>query len=432
MKKSIASLGVVGIARHLLFWTVLVTPLAAAIGCVVAFFLWALDAVTRYRWQHVWLLWLLPVAGIAIHFLYRLWGKNAERGNNLIINEIHKPGAGVPARMGPLVLLTTLITHLFGGSAGREGTAVQLGGSMAAWLARMLKLQQRDVRILLSAGVAAGFSAVFGTPIAGTIFAIEVIAIGRIKYEPLLPCLIAAFVANAVVGSWGIEHTQYAILFQEKPATWLRYIHVDVLLLAKVVVSGIAFGLAGWCFVQLTEQIKKQSLRIIKTQWLIPVMGGCIVIGLTYLAGTGDYLGLGVTSQSHTGASIVNAFTVSGVDNFSWLWKLLFTAVTLGMGFKGGEVTPLFFIGATLGNTLAVLMGAPVDLMAGLGFIAVFAGAANTPLACTLMGVELFGGQHLVYYAVACLTAYYFSGHNGIYAAQRVAMHKQQGDMDAH
>ena len=357
-------------------------------------------------------------------FCTGLWGKDAERGNNLIIDEIHEPGTGVPGRMGPLVLVTTLITHLFGGSAGREGTAVQLGGSMAAWLARVLKLQPRDVRMLLSAGVAAGFSAVFGTPIAGTVFAVEVLAIGQIKYEPLLPCLIAAFVANAVVGSWGIEHTRYAILFQETPGTWLRYIHVDVLLLAKVVAGGTAFGLAGWCFVQLTEGIKKQSLRFIKTQWLIPVVGGCVVIGLTYLAGTTDYLGLGVTTQRGKGASIVTAFAAGGVSDFSWAWKMVFTAVTLGTGFKGGEVTPLFFIGATLGNTLAGLLGAPVDLMAGLGFIAVFAGAANTPLACTLMGVELFGGGHLVYYAVACFTAYYFSGHGGIYGAQRVAVRK--------
>ena len=153
-------------------------------------------------------------------------------------------------------------------------------------------------------------------------------------------------------------------------------------------------------------------------------MGGCIVIALAFLVGTNDYLGLGVTTFSGSGTSIVNAFKAGEIDSFGWAWKLIFTTVTLSMGFKGGEVTPLFFIGAALGNTLAVCLGAPIDLMAGLGFIAVFAGATNTPLACTIMGVELFGGDNILYYAVACFVAYYFSGHSGIYHSQRIAIPK--------
>jgi H+/Cl- antiporter ClcA len=170
--------------------------------------------------------------------------------------------------------------------------------------------------------------------------------------------------------------------------------------------------------------IKQYAQRYIQPAWLIPAVGGVIIIALCWLLGTRDYLGLGVTSQTPSGVSIVNAFHAGGADSWSWLWKLLFTAITLGMGFKGGEVTPLFFIGATLGNTLALLLGAPVDLFAGLGFIAVFAGATNTPIACTLMGVELFGSSHVLYFAVACFTAYYFSGHSGIYKAQRLEVKK--------
>ncbi len=403
----------------------IVTPVSIVVGSLVAFFLWLLDVATKFRWQHEWLLFFLPVAGVAIHFLYKLWGKNSEAGNNLIMDEIHQPGGGVPARMAPLILITTVITHLFGGSAGREGTAVQIGGSMANLLGKWFKLSKEDVRIILMTGIAAGFGAVFGTPLTGAIFALEVLAIGRIKYDALIPCLIASMFADIVCNVWGIHHTKYEILFSHSNSVTVPFIHFDFLLLAKVVIAGVAFGLSGYIFSELSHRIKRHSNRFIKSRkWLIPVFGGITIILLTFLLGTQDYLGLGVTSKDPNGISIVNAFKQGGVTDWSWLWKLILTAITLGTGFKGGEVTPLFFIGAALGNTLAVTTGAPIDLFAGLGFIAVFAGATNTPLACTIMGVELFGTENILYYAVACFTAYYFSGHSGIYNSQRVAVTK--------
>ncbi|WP_371729958.1 voltage-gated chloride channel family protein [Chitinophaga sp. SYP-B3965] len=420
MKDHKYSLEHFSIVRHLLYWTALAIPVSIVAGSLVALFLWLLDLVTNYRWEHEWLLWLLPLAGVAIHFLYKLWGKNAEAGNNLIMEEIHEPGGGVPARMAPLVLITTLITHLFGGSAGREGTAVQIGGSMAQLLGKWFRLSKEDIRIILLMGIAAGFGAVFGTPLTGAIFALEVLTIGRIKYNALVPCLVASLLADIVCSTWGIHHTKYHI-------TYTSLTHFDFLLIAKVVLVGVAFGLSGYLFAEASHGIKKLANRTITThKWLIPVIGGCMIIALTFIAGTNDYLGLGVTAKSPDGISIVNAFHENGVSSWSWLWKLVFTAVTLGMGFKGGEVTPLFFIGAALGNTLAVLTGAPVDLFAGLGFIAVFAAATNTPIACTIMGAELFGTDHILYFAIACFTAYYFSGHSGIYSAQRVAVRKYQ------
>lgn len=429
MKQIKTSLEQLTVAYQLLRWTLLVLPVSIIVGSLVALFLWLLDKATILRYEHEWLLYLLPLAGVLIYWLYRLAGKNAEKGNNLIMEEIHQPGGGVPARMAPLVLITTVITHLFGGSAGREGTAVQIGGSMAAWIGKRLKLTPRDIRILLMTGIAAGFGAVFGTPIAGTVFALEVLAIGMMRYDALVPCLIAAVFADVVCSSWGISHTHYHILFSgDTLSGQVPFLHADLRLLVKVILAGVAFGLTSFLFSKLIHVIKHNANTYIKIPWLIPVAGGLIIIGLCLIAGTNDYLGLGVTSKSPDGINIVNAFDRnSNISDWSWLWKLVFTAVTLGMGFKGGEVTPLFFMGATLGHTLALLLGAPVDLFAGLGFIAVFAGATNTPIACTLMGIELFGGEHVLYFAVACFTAYYFSGHAGIYGSQRLVVPKFEG-----
>jgi H+/Cl- antiporter ClcA len=412
------------VTKNLLRWTLLALPIAFLAGSSVAFFLWALDEVTRLHWQHQWLLYLLPMAGIAIYFIYHTLGKKSEAGNNLVMEEIHRPGGGVPARMAPLVLLTTLITHLFGGSAGREGTAVQMAGSLAGLIARVLKLQHQDTRILLMMGIAAGFGAVFGTPVAGAIFALEVLAIGTIRYDALVPCLIAGILADISCMAWGIQHTHYHISTAQAATQLIAFIHTDWRLLGKAILAGVAFGLCSYLFTALQQGIKYYSQQYIRYQWLIPVCGGALIILLCVITGTRDYTGLGILSPDANGVSIVSSFYAGGAHTWSWLLKLIFTAITLGMGFKGGEVTPLFFIGAALGNTIAVLTGAPVDLFAGLGFIAVFAGATNTPVACTIMGVELFGGENILYYAVACFTAYYFSGHAGIYSAQKLAVNK--------
>jgi H+/Cl- antiporter ClcA len=409
---------------QLLKWSALVIPAAVLSGSASALFLWSLDWVTRCRWQHPWLLWLLPAAGFLIGLLYHWLGRKAEGGNNLIVDEIHKPGGGVPARMAPLVLLGTLLTHLFGGSAGREGTAVQMGGSLASLFGRTAGVSAANLRVLLLAGVAAGFGSVFGTPLTGAVFAMEVLTIGRMQYEAIIPVLIASAVGDMTCSAWGVKHTAYHIQFMET-GPMVEWLHLDLLLLGKVVVAGMLFGLASLLFSDLTNALQKQFKARIAFPPLRPVVGGLLVIAGVYALGTRDYLGIGVAAQAPGGVSILSAFQPDGAHSLSWLWKVLFTAVTLASGFKGGEVTPLFFIGAALGNTLAWLLNAPVDLFAGLGFVAVFGGASNTPLACTIMGVELFGGQHAAYYATACFIAYFFSGHSGIYLSQRVGIPKR-------
>jgi H+/Cl- antiporter ClcA len=417
-----------GILKYLIRWTLLVIPVAIAIGSMVALFLWLLSTAIHFRFTHTWLLYLLPVAGVLIHFIYKWAGKSAEKGNNLIMDEIHEPGGGVPARMGPVILITTVITHLFGGSAGREGTAVQIGGSIAALFGKWFKLSGDDMRMMLTAGVAAGFGAVFGTPLTGAIFALEVLTIGRIKYDALLPALIASFIGDLTVAAWHVHHTAYHINVIAPHSYFLSaYLPIDLLLVAKVILASAAFGLASYLFALMVHEIKAVFSKIFSIKWLIPVFGGLVIIGLTYLIGKPDYLSLGVDAQYPNAITIPSAFNAGGADTWSWLWKTIYTTTTLGTGFKGGEVTPLFYIGATLGNTLSELLNAPVSLFAALGFIAVFAGATNTPLACTFMGIELFGGEHALLFAIACFTAYFFSGNSGIYSSQRVAVPKILG-----
>ncbi len=407
-------------------WLLIAIPLGIVVGSACALFLQSLDMATTLRLQIPSLLFLLPVAGMVIVWMYRKFGSTAEAGNNLIVDEIHEPGGGVPLRMAPLVFVGTILTHLFGGSAGREGTAVQMGGSIASGFAFLLPgLNRGSIQILLMAGVSAGFAGVFGTPVAGMIFALEVLAIGRMSYSAILPCLIAAIASDQTCVAWGILHTHYHISSALPADSPLHLAPLQLGLLAKVAVAGMLFGLASVLFAELVHGLHQYFHKVIRRPLLRPVVGGLIVIALVQLLGTRDYLGLGVSSTDTSSVTILSSFHADGAASWSWLWKTIFTAVTLSSGFKGGEVTPLFFIGATLGNTLAWLLGAPVDLFAALGFVAVFAGATNTPLACTVMAIELFGSEYTVYYATACLVAYLFSGHSGIYLSQRVGIPKR-------
>ncbi len=420
----------VSLSMFVLKWLAISVPSAAVVGSAVAMFLWLLDRVTELHWQNPWLLYLLPVAGLASGFLYYRFGQAAEAGNNLIMEQIHEPGGGVPTRMAPLVLIGTLITHLFGGSAGREGTAVQMGGSIVATFGRWLKLNEQDTRILLTCGIAAGFGAVFGTPLTGAIFAIEVLTIGRMSYTALIPCLIASIVGDQVNTAWGVGHTQYQIACAARVSEAASGMTLDWKLTGKVAIAAVCFGLTSVLFAQLTHGIAWVFKRTIAIPWLRPAVGGILVILLTLALGDRDYLGLGVHANPDTpdAVTIQSCFLVGGAAMLSWWWKLLFTAVTVGSGFKGGEVTPLFFIGAALGNALGHLLGAPVDLMAALGFVAVFAGATNTPLACTIMAIELFAhgngsllsSSFVVYAAIACFLSWFLSGHSSIYRAQRI------------
>jgi len=403
MKKHIAGVEQIAMLPRLGFWLLLSVLLGGLAGSASALLLWALEWATETRVTHSYLLWFLPLAGLATGWAYHAVGRSVEGGNNLLIDEIHNPRALVPKRMAPLVLVATVITHLFGGSAGREGTAVQMGGALADRITRMLSLAQEDRRILLMAGIAAGFASVFGTPLAGAIFGLEVLAIGRLRYDALLACFMSAVVADQVTRLWGVHHTLYSIPFV--PA-------LSALNLLSAMLAGIAFGIVGMCFADSTHALSGMIKRYISYAPLRPFIGGAVIVLASLLLHVPQYLGLGIPT-------IVSAFQ-QPLPAYDFAGKFAFTVVTLASGFKGGEVTPLFYIGATLGNALGYVLSLPFPVLAGLGFVAVFAGAANTPIASTIMAIELFGADIGIYAGAACIVAYLFSGHTCIYRAQRI------------
>lgn len=375
--------------------------IALLAGSASALFLWLLDVVGGAFGANSWLLWLLPLAGLLSGLAYHRYGSEVESGNNRILQELHDPKSYIPLRMAPMVLLGTLATHLCGGSAGREGTAVQMGGALSDQVAKGFGLSGEGRKMALLAGVAAGFSSLFGTPLAGAIFALEFVVVGHLRLKHLLPCLLASLAADRVCLAWGARHAHYAV-------TAVPGLSANTFLAALA--AGIAFGLAARLFVAVSHGTSRWVKSRIAWAPARPALGGVAVAACIALAGT-RYAGLGIP--------VISESFLQPVLPWDFLLKLLLTALTVGVGFKGGEVTPLFFVGATLGNALAPALGLPFPLLAGMGLVAVFGAAANTPLACIVMAMELFGAGAGPYAALACVAALWASGKTGIYAAQQ-------------
>ncbi|MFA6946748.1 MAG: voltage-gated chloride channel family protein [Pedobacter sp.] len=386
---------------YIIKWLCLSILIGILAGSASAFFLISLDWVTNLRENNLLIIAFLPLGGLLIGLAYHYIGADVVKGNNQLLEEFHSPKEVIPLKMAPMVLFGTLITHLFGGSAGREGTAVQMGTAISDQFSHLFKLKTEDRQILIIIGISAGFASVFGTPLSGTVFAMEVLILSKMRYDAILPGLAAALIADYTCTAWNVSHTQYRI--PNVPA-----INAENFLWA--VMAGIIFGLAAMIFSRSTHFWSGLFRSKIRYAPLRPFAGGIFIAAAVWLTGSTKYIGLGIPV-------IESAFS-SDLNSYDFLLKILFTTFTIGAGFKGGEVTPLFFIGATLGNALVWFVPLPVALLAGMGFAAIFSGASNTPLASTLLGIELFGTESALFIGIACFISYLFSGNTGIYSSQ--------------
>ncbi len=379
-------------------WLSIILLIALLVGSCSALFLYLLTQATEFRERNLWILYFLPLAGLLIVWLYNRYGQAVQGGNKLILKEHKLPTEPLPLRMAPLIIGSTLTTHLFGGSAGREGTAIQYGASIADQFARFFNFDHSARRILLSCGMAAGFSSLFGTPWAGLIFALEIVGWRKSAYWALLPTLLSAFLAGYICNLYGNQHSHYPQL-SVFPALTPSSI-------AWALLAAVIYGLTARLFVQ-SNKLAGKLFKLLKQPLIRPVIAGLLIILWVSFSHSTRHIGLGLPT-------LLAAFDTE-LPNYDFLVKIILTAITLSAGFKGGEVTPLFFIGATLGNALCIFIPLPMALLVAMGFVAVFAGCTKTPIACTIMGMELFGPTAACWLAIACFVSYWAAGKEGIY-----------------
>ena len=374
-------------------------------SCGTAFY-FALSVVTDFRMKYPWLIYFLPIGGLAIVGLYHLCKDDNDTGTNLVISAIHS-GDKVPFIMAPLIFVSTLITHLFGGSAGREGAALQMGGSIGSSIGRIFRFDEKDKHVMIMCGMSAAFSALFGTPMAAAIFSMEMISVGVMYYIALVPCVISSLIAHGIASYFNVTNEFFAI--ENIPDfTILNSVKISALAILCALVS-ILFCVA----LHSSEALYKKYLPNKYTRVFI---GGCFVIIATMLVGNQTYNG--------TGMSVIQSSIDGSVRPEAFLLKIIFTALTLGAGFKGGEIVPSFFIGATFGCVAGPLLGLSAPFAASLGMAAVFCGVTNCPLASIMLCIEVFGVHGMAYYALCCAVSYMLSGYYGLYTEQKIMYSK--------
>lgn len=386
-------------------WLIIAGLTGAVGGVVGSVFNISVARATALREANPWLLFLLPAGGIVIAAIYH-FTKMENVNTNTLIDSVHL-GEKVPVILVPVIFLGTVITHICGGSAGREGAALQIGGGIGGSVGQLFRLDEKDMRLATLCGMSAVFSALFGTPLTAALFALEVISVGVFYYSGLVPCIVSAVTAYGVSRLFGIAPTRFIVTF----------LPLNADLLWRVAVMAILCAIMSSVFCLVMHGMDFLAERYLKNKFFRAAIGGVIVLGLTWIVGTTDYNGAGV-------GPITDAIEKGIANPDAFLWKLLFTAISLGCGFRGGEVVPTFFVGATLGCVVGPILGIPAGFAAAVGLVAVFCGAVNCPIASIVLSIELFGSVELTYFAVACGIAYMLSGYFGIYRSQKILYSK--------
>jgi H+/Cl- antiporter ClcA len=392
-------------------WVIFAGCIGIVVGLVGVAFHYGIDLAAALRYDYPWLLFLLPAGGALIVLLYRWCGMERDRGTNFVLVAVRE-NQPMPLRTTPLIFISTLLTHLVGGSSGREGAALQIGGSIASRLGRLLRLDDKDSRVAVMCGMSAAFSALFGTPLTAAIFSMEVVSVGVMYYAALVPCTLSALVGLQVAQLFHVTPVSYSLsgLPALSPAAALQVGGLSIL-----------FALLSILFCKIMHLAPALYTKYLPRPVVRAALGGVLVILLTLLVGTRDYNGAGmeVISRAIAGEASPAAF----------LLKILFTAVTLGAGFKGGEIVPVFFTGATFGCIAGPLLGLAPSFSAGLGMVSVFCGVTNCPMTSLLLAFELFGGAGLPFFALACAVSYMLSGYTGLYSEQKIVYSKVKPEL---
>ena len=387
-------------------WILFAIVSGVVIGGIGTIFYFCLAAVTQFRGEHPWILWLLPIGGVLIVGGYRLLRNEADTGTNQVIASIHS-GESLPLRMAPSIFFSTLITHLCGGSAGREGAALQIGGSIGNTLGSLFRFDEKDRHVMTMCGMSAAFSALFGTPMAAAIFAMEVESVGIMYYAALVPCVIASLVAHGIAVYFGA--TGEAFLLTGLP-------DFTIGAAVKISILAILCGFVSILFCVLLHQASHLYKKFFANPYIRILAGGCIVIALTLLVGDQRYNGAGM--------NLIEECMEGHVRPEMFLMKIIFTALTLGAGYKGGEIVPSFCIGGTFGCLFGTLAGFSPALCTGVGMAAVFCGVTNCPISSLLICFELFGYEGMPYFLLTIAFSYLFSGYFGLYSTQKIMYSK--------
>ena len=388
-------------------WLLYSCLIGVIVGLVAVAFHLGIELATELRGEHPGIIWLLPLAGPAIVLLYRVCGMEKDRGTNLVLVAV-RDAERLKLRTAPLIFLSTILTHLVGGSAGREGAALQLGASLSAYAGRKLGLDELDGRIVVMCGMAAAFSALFGTPLTAAVFAMEVVTVGRMYYAAMVPCLLSSYTAALVAHGFGL-HAIHGYPVHDA-------LELELTPILQTAALGVLCALLSILFCKAMHAAPRLYARYLPDPLARAAAGGALVLALTLAIGSQTYNGAGdgVIRQLLAGDTIPEAF----------LLKILFTALTLGAGFRGGEIVPVLFTGCAFGTWAGPLLGLPHGFSGALGMAAVFCGATNCPLSSILLAFELFGGQGLPLYALCCGVAYMLSGYHGLYSEQKIIYSK--------